>query len=59
MGWTPPPDNGINVPEWKCHKPLESDGASAMRITTVGIDLAKNVFQIHGVNERGKPVLRR
>ncbi len=24
-----------------------------MQITTVGIDLAKNVFQIHGVNEHG------
>jgi transposase len=25
-----------------------------MKITTVGIDLAKNVFQVHGVNEHGK-----
>jgi transposase len=33
--------------------------ASAMQITTVGIDLAKNVFQVHGVDERGKVVLRR
>ena len=24
-----------------------------MKITTVGIDLAKNVFQIHGSNEKG------
>jgi transposase len=30
-----------------------------MKSTTVGIDLAKNVFQVHGVDERGKPVLRR
>jgi transposase len=30
-----------------------------MKITTVGIDLAKNVFQVHGVDERGKAVLRR
>ena len=30
-----------------------------MQITTVGIDLAKNVFQVHGVNERGKAVLRK
>jgi transposase len=30
-----------------------------MKITTVGIDLAKNVFQVHGVNERGKTVLRK
>ena len=30
-----------------------------MKITTVGIDLAKTVFQAHGVDERGKAVLRR
>jgi len=30
-----------------------------MNITTVGIDLAKNVFQVHGVDARGKVVLRR
>src|SRR5512147_1796646 len=59
MGWTPPSDSGIDVPEWKCHRPLESKGASTMQITTIGIDLAKNVFQVHGVNERGKAVLRK
>jgi len=30
-----------------------------MDIQTVGIDLAKNMFQIHGMNERGKPILRK
>jgi transposase len=30
-----------------------------MQITTVGLDLAKSVFQIHGVDERGKAVLRK
>jgi transposase len=30
-----------------------------MKITTVGIDLAKNVFQIHAVDERGKAVLKK
>lgn len=30
-----------------------------MQITTVGIDLAKNVFQIHGADSRGKAVLRK
>lgn len=28
-------------------------------ITTLGIDLAKNVFQLHGVNKRGVAVLRK
>lgn len=30
-----------------------------MNITTVGIDLAKNVFQVHAVDVRGKVVLRK
>jgi transposase len=30
-----------------------------MKITTVGVDLAKNIFQVHGVNEQGKAVLRK
>lgn len=30
-----------------------------MKSTTIGIDLAKNVIQVHGVDERGKPVLKK
>lgn len=30
-----------------------------MKITTIGIDLAKEVFQIHGVDDHGKIVLRK
>jgi len=30
-----------------------------MEITTIGIDLAKNVFQVHGVNEHGKAVMKK
>lgn len=30
-----------------------------MKITTVGIDLAKNVFQVHGIDERGKVLLKK
>ena len=30
-----------------------------MKTTTVGIDLAKEVFQVHGVDERGNAVLRK
>ncbi|MFC5474608.1 IS110 family transposase [Paraherbaspirillum soli] len=30
-----------------------------MKITTIGIDLAKSVFQIHGVDSHGKAVLRK
>ena len=30
-----------------------------MKMTTIGIDLAKNVFQVHGVEAHGKAVLRK
>lgn len=30
-----------------------------MKITTIGIDLAKNVFQLHGINAQGKTVLKK
>ena len=30
-----------------------------MTITTIGIDIAKDVFQIHGVNEHGKVLTRK
>jgi transposase len=30
-----------------------------MQITTIGLDLAKSVFQVHGVDASGKPVIRK
>ena len=30
-----------------------------MQITRVGVDLAKNVFQVHGVDSRGRQVFKR
>src|SRR5688500_10801482 len=54
-----PTRNGIEVPKWKCLQPLEPEGASAMKITTVGIDLAKNLFQVHAVDGRDRAVLRK
>jgi len=30
-----------------------------MKITTIGIDLAKSVFAVHGVNEHGREVLKK
>lgn len=30
-----------------------------MEISTIGLDLAKNVFQVHGVNKEGTVVLRK
>lgn len=54
MMWTPP------------HRPavamlpisqLRGRGAFAMTITTIGLDLAKSVFQVHGIDESGTTVL--
>ncbi len=28
-------------------------------VTTIGVDLAKNVFQVHGVDASGKAVIRK
>src|SRR5215207_6077263 len=39
--------------------PLTREEATAMKTTTIGIDLAKTVFQVHGVDERGKVVLKK
>ena len=30
-----------------------------MQVTTIGLDIAKSVFQVHGVDERGRAVLRK
>lgn len=30
-----------------------------MKVTTIGIDLAKSVFQVHGVDEHGKPAIKK
>ncbi|MCE3239191.1 MAG: hypothetical protein K0R24_2172 [Gammaproteobacteria bacterium] len=30
-----------------------------MNVTALGIDLAKKVFQLHGIDKEGKPVVRK
>ena len=59
MGWTSPPVYGIEVPKWMCQQPLKWKERPPWKFTTIGLDLAKNVFQVNGVNERGKAVLRK
>jgi hypothetical protein len=31
---------------------------SVMKVTRIGLDMAKNVFEVHGVDEQGKVVLK-
>lgn len=55
-----PPLNGIALCQnGNSTQPIEQKGASEMKITTVGIDLAKNVFQLHGVDVSGKTVIKK
>ncbi len=30
-----------------------------MNITTIGVDLAKSVFQVHGIDKHGKAVIQK
>ncbi len=30
-----------------------------MHVTTIGLDLAKNVFQVHGINDEGEVAFNR
>jgi len=36
----------------------QKEEASMTNITTVGLDLAKTVFQVHAADEDGRPVVR-
>lgn len=38
---------------------IKKKGGAVMHITTLGIDVAKSVFQLHGVDARGRAVLSR
>ena len=46
-----------------CQKVIVADesheGAVHMQISTLGIDIAKNVFQVHGVDAAKKVVLKK
>jgi transposase len=53
------PENGIYVPNWSCYQPVKRKKESTMKIKRVGVDLAKNIFQAHGVDRNENPVWQR
>src|SRR6266403_4391145 len=59
MLWTAPP------PARECHgcgavkAPTVQRGCPMQTITTIGLDIAKSVFQVHGVDAGGEVVVRR
>ena len=58
MGWMAPLRHlGAKMPVGQ--KPPANREASMNEITTIGLDLAKHVFQVHGVDAAGATVLRK
>jgi len=49
--------DGINVPEWWCFRPLKE--ASVNQVSSIGLDLAKHIFRVHGADSAGCVVLRK
>jgi hypothetical protein len=57
MWWTvPAPDNSSDrlIVVNESHQ-----GAIHMQVTTIGLDIAKNVFQVHGIDSAEKVVVGR
>src|SRR5437899_9358538 len=59
MEWPPPARTASVVPDWKWVQVQSRRGGGAMKVTTVGLDLAKSVFTLHGVDERGNTLHRK
>lgn len=52
--------NGNEVPRWEARNLINSlKRGKSMAIVTLGIDLAKNMFALHGVDATGKVQLQR
>jgi hypothetical protein len=58
MVWTTPA-HGIKCAKRCSLKNETPEGGVHMQISTIGVDLAKNVFQVHGVDSNGKVVVTR
>src|SRR4051812_1578803 len=58
MGWSPLIETASNVPQWSCVVALP-DGGDRMETTALGLDLTKNVFQLHGVDAEGHGTVRK
>ena len=58
MRWTTPAP-ALFVPKGDRRRTNRLEGVAHMQVTTIGLDLAKSVFQVHGVDAAGKPILVR
>jgi transposase len=57
LGWTAP--NGIAMCQSEFVEGLNQGRPSVEKITRIGMDTSKSVFQLHGVNAAEQPVLRK
>ena len=53
------PAHGISVPIWVAVMQTRAKDPSSIEISTIGLDLAKNVFQVHGISATGEVVIRK
>ena len=44
---------------WVLIRPPDSEEPNMQAITTIGLDIAKSVFQVHGIDAEGNVALRR
>ena len=59
-GWNPWSPHGIDVPNWDCVNNHTRDRGTTMNdITTYGLDLAKQVFQVHWVDLHSGEIRRK
>src|SRR3989449_2030835 len=59
-GTSPAARSASDVPEWDCRMSNSIERGEVMaQITTAGIDLAKKVFALHGIDGSGKVLLKR
>src|SRR5210317_2443720 len=59
MRWTAPARRHLNVPKWWLSITTGKQEPSMSEAITIGVDLAKNIFQVHGIDARGEVVIRR
>lgn len=58
MGWMAPAPNGVAMRQ-NAAVIICEEGSHPMQVATVGLDLAKDVFQVHGVARDGAVVFNR
>src|SRR5262245_60549695 len=59
MMWWTATAPGIEVPSGVSSETNHMRGAVHMQITTIGVDIAKNVFAVHGIDAAEKVVVRK